>query len=591
MMEDVLVWKRKCEREKLSRLEAEKIIEIKSLQLYELNNSLSLSLSNEIKVRDELEKHKNNLESIVEQRVKELKEMKDRAEQASQAKSVFLANMSHELRTPLNSIIGLSDMLLEDIEADEELTPGLINDPLKRIYKAGKHLLSLINDILDISKIESGKMVLEISNVNIPNTLEEIKDILKTNVEAKNNTLSIFINDDVDFISSDVTKIKQILINLIGNSCKFTENGSIEVYAKKTTSDEKEVIAFIIKDTGIGMSKEACEKVFEVFTQADESTTRKYGGTGLGLSICKKMARLLGGDVSVISEEGVGTTITLELPLQKLAPNKRLDEPQNLPLYHGPISEKNQNIVLIIEDDQNLIEIWKRQLVDPSYKLRFATTGDEGVKLARELHPGVIVVDIFLPGISGWDVIYLLKSDSATRDINIIVASIDEEQEFAAKLGAADYITKPADKDVLLSTIKKFTTNVTNDIRILIIDDDENWRYQLKRMFKNDPILFSEATNGMEGLKLLSEQLNPQLIILDLMMPVMDGFNFLEQFHKVEAYRDIPVIISTAQSLTNEDKSRLVENTQQIVYKTGLDFSTLKDSIKSMIKNTVEEKH
>lgn len=590
-MEDVLVWKRKCEREKLSRLEAEKIIEIKSLQLYELNNSLSLSLTNEIKVRDELEKHKNNLENIVEQRVKELKEMKDRAEQASQAKSVFLANMSHELRTPLNSIIGLSDMLLEDIESDEELTPGLINDPLKRIYKAGKHLLSLINDILDISKIESGKMVLEISNVNIPNTLEEIRDILKTNVEAKNNKLSIIIDDDVDFISSDVTKIKQILINLIGNSCKFTENGSIEVYAKKTFSDEKEVIEFIIKDTGIGMSKEACEKVFEVFTQADESTTRKYGGTGLGLSICKKMARLLGGDVSVTSEEGVGTTITLELPLHKLAPNKRLTQPQNLPLHHGPISEKNQNIVLIIEDDQNLIEIWKRQLVDPSYKLRFATTGDEGVKLARELHPGVIVVDIFLPGISGWDVIYLLKSDSATRDINIIVASIDEEQEFAAKLGAADYITKPADKDVLLSTIKKFTGHVTNDIQILIVDDDENWRYQLKRMFKNDPIQFSEATNGMEGLKLLSEQLNPQLIILDLMMPIMDGFNFLEEFHKVEAYRDIPVIISTAKSLTNEDKSRLVENTQQIVYKTGLDFSTLKNSIKSMIKNTVEEKH
>lgn len=585
-MNEIEIWKLKFQREKQARFQAEEIIEGKSRELYKINLSLAEALNQEKKISEELERHKNNLETMVEERIKELKRLKEVAEHASQAKSAFLANMSHELRTPLNSIIGLSDMLLEDIEAEEELSPELINDPLKRIYKAGKHLLSLINDILDLSKIESGKMQVEISNVDIKDTLEEIEDILKASVETKNNTLNINIQESADFILSDKMKLKQILINLIGNAIKFTENGLIEVSVEKLHSNGQELCKFSVRDTGIGMSDEAREKVFEVFTQADESTTRKYGGTGLGLSISKKMTRLLGGDLDIESKIGLGTTITFILPSRATKSTKVLPGVKKIPLKPGLSStKKKKNIVLIIEDDENLIEIWKRQLSDVSYKLKFASSGDEGIRLARELRPKLVIVDIFLPGITGWDVLYLLKSDVSTEDIDVIVASISEDSEFAFKLGATEYFTKPVDKEILLNTIKKYIKKGKEKPHVLIIDDDVDWRYQIKHMFSKQSFEFYEAKNGEEGFVQLQKNPSINLIILDLLMPVMDGFSFLEKLYSENKYKQVPVVISTAKTLTEEEKNKLLHNVRNIINKSEFSFNNFKELIKKISRN------
>jgi len=523
-----------------------------------------------------------------------LKSARDEAIEASNAKSVFLANMSHELRTPLNAVIGYSEMIQEEIEGmhearveNIEAITGFVPD-LTRIRTAGTHLLSLINDILDLSKIEAGKMNLHLEVFEVTALIDDIQSTIAPLARKSNNAVLIELDDALGYMKSDATKVRQILFNLMSNACKFTLNGRITI--RVLPSDDYEEIVFEVADTGMGMSDEQLSHIFEAFTQADGSTTREFGGTGLGLTITRHFCALLGGKVEAESKLDVGSLFRVRLPSnmnqveaaqhaaarekrrREVTGNFRPLRPETIP-YTGAnrAATRHPNThetVLVIDDDPTMRDLLRRILEREGFSVAGAASGSEGLLLAEQLHPDIITLDVMMPSMDGWTLLSLLKQNPVLRDIPVLMVTMVAERARGFALGADHYLLKPIDRRDLVNILNQYRTRSADFNNILLVEDDEPNREMVRRTLDSQGWAVCEAENGQIALDML-EDFKPDLVLLDLMMPQMDGFEFLHRFRQIEAYRDIPVIVVTAKTLTQEETIRLRKDANEILAKGG----------------------
>jgi signal transduction histidine kinase/DNA-binding response OmpR family regulator len=516
-------------------------------------------------------------------------------EVANRHKSEFMAGMSHELRTPLNAIIGYSEMLQE--EAEDLGQPGLVPD-LKKINTAGKHLLELINAVLDLSKIEAGKMELYLERFEVSALVEEIGAVVQPLADRKRNRLEISCSPDAGEMYADQTKVRQALFNLLSNACKFTEGGAVSLTVRREAGPEQptHTMVFAVTDTGIGMSEEQMGRLFQDFSQADADTARRFGGTGLGLALSRRLCRMMGGDISVTSAPARGSTFTIRLPAEVAEPSPTA--PVSSAAEHGqeapamasehetmPPSERPAafaGTVLVIDDEPAVREIVTRFLGREGFRVVTAATGEEGLRLARTLAPDVITLDVLMPGMDGWAVLAGLKADPLLADIPVVMLTIVEEKNLGYALGAADYLVKPLDRDRLLEVIRRHRP----DRPVLVVDDDAELRGLIRRVLEREGHSVMEADNGVSGLARIRERL-PGLVLLDLIMPEMDGFDFLEQFRRQEAWRGIPVVVVTARDLTVEDRARLSGSVERVLLKGAQSGDALLRQIRELVAASV----
>ncbi|TWH42866.1 response regulator [Dulcicalothrix desertica] len=525
----------------------------------------------------EVAEREQNLSSAVEERTSQLAEtMKEAerakldAENANSAKSHFLANMSHELRTPLNAIIGYSEILFE--EMTDANSTQLIPD-VQKIHGAGKHLLELINSILDLSKIEAGKMELYLETFDIAAMIQDVAATIQPLINKHGNKLILNYSHDIGTMRSDITKLRQSLFNLLSNASKFTENGKITL----TVKNQNKCTTISVSDTGIGMTPEQLANIFQAFSQADASTTRKYGGTGLGLVITQKFCQMMGGNISVESIFGEGTTFTIVLPEQIQQGTELKKEVKELKVKQG--------IVLVIDDDPAVLDLMQRYLEREGYSVVTAANPIDGLELAKQ-SPDVIILDVMMPEMNGWSVLSQLKQDPQSADIPVIMATIIDDFNLGMALGASDYLIKPINHERLMTVLQKYHTNCNRSgapQSVLIVEDNTANRDMLRRQLQKAEWQVMEAENGRIALEVM-QNYQPGIILLDLMMPEMDGFDFITELRKVEKWQSIPVIVLTAKDLTEEDRQRLDGQIERIYQKASYNYQTLFNEIKNALK-------
>jgi len=510
----------------------------------------------------------------------QLRLAKDAAERASQAKSRFLANMSHELRTPLNAIIGYSEMLAED--AEDEGDDSLLLD-LGKIKSAGQHLLGLINDILDLSKIEAGKMELHAETFDVATMLRDIATTVAPLIAQRGNTLDVSADDGLGSMHSDLTRVRQVLFNLLSNSAKFTENGTISLAAERAP-DNDGMLVFRVSDSGIGMTEEQVARVFRPFTQADQSTTRKFGGTGLGLTISMRFCQMLGGEISVASRENEGSTFIVTLPVALDRSGEVAFPTQDVPTDVGePACSGTGNTVLVIDDDSMARDLIARALGKEGVNVVTADSGQKGLELARQCRPFAITLDVMMPSMDGWAVLSALKADPETADTPVIMETMVDDRNVGYALGVADYLVKPINRDRLVSTVLRYRTS-SDPFDVLVVEDDANCRDLVSRTLSKRGCMVRQAENGRAGLDELSKGI-PGVVLLDLMMPEMDGFEFVDQLQGNSAWREIPVIVLTAKDITPEDHARLNGYVEQILQKGACSQAeTLEEMLQLVLK-------
>lgn len=494
----------------------------------------------------------------------ELEEARELSEVANRTKSQFLANMSHELRTPLNAIIGYSEILQEDAtdSGQEQLVPDL-----RKIEGAGRHLLGLINDILDLSKVEAGKMDVFVEDIDISSLFDEVKSIITPLVAKNGNKLELRLADNLGSMRTDRTKVKQCLLNVLSNASKFTQDGKLTVEVERLEAD-RSMIQIKISDTGIGMSDEQLARIFQAFSQADASTTKKFGGTGLGLAITRHFCRLLGGDIAVASRVGAGSTFTIILPDQAADP-RHSTAPVEADLQSPSIDSVDDAAapavtVLVVDDDPAARDLLTTNLGREGYRIVQARGGDEALELARRLRPDAITLDVLMPKKDGWTVLGALKADPELCDIPVIMVTVAPDRGIGLSLGAAEVMTKPVDRAELTSLLRQL---LSRDGPILVVEDDPATRETVRHTIEKMGLTVAEATNGRLALGWLAENPAPAVILLDLMMPEMDGFEFLDTFNSRADWRHVPVVVITAKQLTAAERALLSGRARIVISK------------------------
>ena len=517
----------------------------------------------------------DEVNALIDARTSEMETARDEARDASDQKTKFFANMSHELRTPLNAILGYGEMLYEDCEdlGYEDLLPDL-----KKITSAGSHLLSLINNILDLSKIEAGKMELFITNFEIEDMVDTIKDVSSPLAAKNENEFVINFDGAVGAMSQDETKLRQCLTNFLSNAFKFTKNGKVTLDVRSEIKNDIEFINFSVIDTGAGMSPEGVAKVFEEYTQAERSTSANYGGTGLGLPISKKFAELMGGDVTVTSKEGEGSVFSIIVPRECTEYEDEVEK--------GLINlDSDQNIVVLVDDDTAMHGLIKRTISKLNLTLIGATNGEKGMDLIREVKPKLILLDVLMPGRDGWSILKECKTDEELKDIPVIMISQLDQSNMAESLGANEYMTKPIDRELFLNTVKRILGASSKDKKVLVIDDDKDVRDLMSRLLNDIGVRPIDARDGKEGLERTKD--NPSLIVLDLEMPRMDGFEFLENYIKTTPEdKRAPVLVYSGKDLSDVQSELLKDKVVGLVKKDDASMENLSSTISGLIKES-----
>ncbi len=541
----------------------------------------------------------------VQQQAKKLELANEELIEADRQRSEFVANMSHELRTPLNSIIGFSGILLKN--TNQALGNKELNFS-EKINRNGKHLLGLINDILDLSKIEAGRMDIAIRSVQLSPLLVDVVDMLHTQADAKKIDLSLDLPHNLPLVDTDMEKLKQVLINIVGNGIKFTTAGGVAIRPRWLQNGQ---VRIDVIDTGIGMSDDELDKIFLPFSQADSSTTRKFGGTGLGLTISKNIMELLDGSIEVDSKEGKGSTFSLFVPVARTVSHQQ-PQPSDAAQSKQPIFKKEQSDVskrdqdnhqvnqaagldmesvissrqkvMVVDDDQDARDLLYDYLQELGTQVITASNGTEALKLARQWRPDIITLDLMMPGIDGWEVLQTLKADPELKSISVVVVSIVADKRKALNLGALDALTKPLDPEELRKIVEQ---DVKQELKgtVLVIDDNEDVLALFKEILCDHPVRLKTATNGKLALEILKEEA-PDLIFLDLMMPEMDGFTFLRVVRADDRFMNIPVVVVTAKQLTDQRRRELADRVVDVIEK-GDDV--MEGRVHSIVSDTLEK--
>ena len=495
--------------------------------------------------------------------------------EADRLKSEFLANMSHELRTPMNAIIGFTRLVRRK---SADLLPLRQRENLEKVEISANQLLALINDILDLSKIEAGKMSVNIMPFDLAPLVDTCFGTVETMAKGGKVRLLKEVPDDLPEVLSDQDKLKQVIINLLSNALKFTEEGEVKLSAALEDASLK----IAVSDTGIGISSDALEYIFDEFRQADGSSTRKHRGTGLGLSITRKLTHILGGTVDVSSVEGQGSSFTVTLPLtmrDEEAPSEALRPDEQT---RASVEMKGKKVLLAIDDDPNVLILLRQNLEDEGYYVVGALNADEGIRKAKETHPFAVMLDIMMPQKDGWGVLSDLKADPATRDIPIIVLSIIDNKELGFSLGAFDYLVKPFEKEAVMAALQRIPG--VPDKRVLVVDDEPDAVDLLTQIFQDEGYQVKGAYSGAEALRAMDAAAQ-DIILLDLLMPGMDGFEVIQRVKANPSWRDIPIIVVTAKDLTDSDRGFLHRRVDRIIQKSGLAEGGLMKEIQRLLRD------
>jgi len=549
-------------------------------------------LHSEIQRREnQLQSWNQRLTELVAERTDQLQKAlndaehaKNQALQASQVKSEFLANMSHELRTPMNAIIGYSEMLIEEHSPSSEHKETI--EDLNKIQFAGKHLLNIINDVLDFSKIEAGRMTLYLEKIDVEELIREVAKTVQPLFLKGNNKFETRCQPNLGTIFSDQTKIRQTLFNLLSNAAKFTQEGSVELSVQRN----HDTICLNVRDSGIGMDEAQIGRLFEPFTQADASTTRKYGGTGLGLTISRHFCEMLGGSITVTSQVGHGSNFQVTLPIHSFDPNSNLQATLDTPEMSLAIAQRTSQVsggqpkVVVVDDDPNTIDLIARFLCREGYQIVPVTDPKIAISTIESNQPILAIIDLILPGTDGWAILRKLKDNKSTCAIPVVMISITPDHQMGFALGAVDFLSKPIQWPKLLSLLHSIELNTPSRTKCaLIVEDDPQTAELTQRTLEKSGWKTSVAPHGKIAMENLLIE-TPDLILLDLMMPEMDGFEFVCKLNQNAAWTHIPVVVLTAMDLNQAQQKFFEEHSITVLSKNGISFNQLMTYMKEHIE-------